>query len=65
MYPDQRQSKTKESPLVNIKRGIVYAARNNLIRVLLIQSVIIAMLSMPFQDAGAGVCEGALRLGAE
>ncbi len=49
MYPDQRQSKTKESPLVNIKRGIVYAARNNLIRVLLIQSVIIAMLSMPFR----------------
>lgn len=49
MYPDQRQAKTKESPLVNIKRGIVYAARNNLIRVLLIQSVIIAMLSMPFR----------------
>ena len=49
MYPDQRQTKTKESPLLNIKRGIVYAARNNLIRVLLIQSVIIAMLSMPFR----------------
>ena len=49
MYPDQRQTKTKESPLVNIKRGLVYAARNRLIRVLLIQSVIIAMLSMPFR----------------
>ncbi len=49
MYPDQRQAKTKESPLLNIKRGIVYAARNQLVRVLLIQSVIIAMLSMPFR----------------
>ena len=49
MYPDQNQSKTKHSPLVNIKRGIRYAARNRLIRALLIQSVVIAMLSMPFR----------------
>ena len=49
MYPDQNQSRQKESPLVNIKRGIIYAARNRLVRVLLIQSVIIAMLSMPFR----------------
>lgn len=49
LYPDQSQSRVKESPLVNIKRGIVYAARNRLVRVLLIQSVIIAMLSMPFR----------------
>ena len=49
MYPDQNQSKTKESPLVNIKRGIRYAAKNRLVRALLIQSVVIAMLSMPFR----------------
>ena len=49
MYPDQNQSGTKESPIVNIKRGIRYAARNRLVRALLIQSVVIAMLSMPFR----------------
>ena len=49
MYPDQRQSKTKESPLLNIKRGFKYAIRHKLVRVLLIQSVVIAMLSMPFR----------------
>ena len=49
MYPDQNQTKNKESPLLNIKRGLIYAARNRLVRVLLIQSVIIAMLSMPFR----------------
>ncbi|MCY4475591.1 MAG: MFS transporter [Chloroflexi bacterium] len=49
MYPDQNQSKTKESPIVNIKRGIRYAAKNRLVRALLIQSVVIAMLSMPFR----------------
>ena len=49
MYPDQNQSGSKESPIVNIKRGIRYAARNRLVRALLIQSVVIAMLSMPFR----------------
>ncbi len=49
MYPDQNQSGAKESPIVNIKRGIRYAARNRLVRALLIQSVVIAMLSMPFR----------------
>ena len=49
MYPDQGQSRMKESPLVNIKRGILYAARHPLVRVLLLQSVVIAMLSMPFR----------------
>ena len=49
MYPDRKESGAKESPLMNIKRGLFYAARNRLVRVLLIQSVIIAMLSMPFR----------------
>lgn len=49
MYPDQNQTKNKESPLLNIKRGLIYAARHRLVRVLLLQSVIIAMLSMPFR----------------
>ncbi len=49
MYPDQNQVGKKESPLVNIKRGIRYALRHRLLRVLLLQSVVIAMLSMPFR----------------
>ena len=49
MYPDANQSSAKESPLVNIKRGFRYAIKHRLVRVLLIQSVVIAMLSMPFR----------------
>lgn len=49
MHPDQNLARVKESPLVNIKRGIRYALRNRLVRVLLLQSVVIAMLSMPFR----------------
>ncbi len=49
MHPDQNLARVKESPLLNIKRGIRYALRNRLVRVLLLQSVVIAMLSMPFR----------------
>ena len=49
MYPDQKQGSKKDSPLLTIKRGIRYAMRNRLLRALLLQSVIIAMLSMPFR----------------
>ena len=49
MHPDENMARAKESPLVNIRRGIQYALRNRLVRVLLLQSVVIAMLSMPFR----------------
>ena len=49
MYPDTNQTSRKESPIVNIKRGFRYAIRHRLIRILLLQSVVIAMLSMPFR----------------
>ncbi len=49
MYPDAGRAGSKESPLLNIKRGFKYAISHKLVRVLLIQSVVIAMLSMPFR----------------
>ncbi len=49
MHPDQSDSSAKESPLVNIRRGLKYAMGHPIVRVLLLQSVVIAMLSMPFR----------------
>ncbi len=47
LYPESNGQ--KESPVVNIVRGFKYAIGHRVILVLLIQSVAIAMLSMPFR----------------
>ena len=49
MYPDPEATAGKDSPWVSIRRGFQYAMGQHLLRLLLIQSVVIAMLSMPFR----------------